>query len=252
MVRKKSVVKRSNDEKENDNPLSENDSPLVAGQKRSIELVDTNTVDDKEIEIKNLKRRCADLEYRVEILEKTCSDMVSIQELCEEISQNSNNNKDGIAAGGDISGFMTGDIDGIVPMNVQDVVVDYNDTVIPTKNDNNATITCSDNDDTTGRGFSTFTIDNKILTSLKKDSKTTTARSILKYLFPDPQFNCKLSDVDKLIVDEIIKYVEEMHPDDTATTTAKVKHSMSNYFGSINHKKKKALFRLNKNLKTSK
>ncbi len=57
------------------------DSPLTVGQKRPIELVDLNTIDEKEIEIINLKKRCIDLEQRVEILEKTC--------LCKFINFNS-------------------------------------------------------------------------------------------------------------------------------------------------------------------
>jgi hypothetical protein len=56
------------------------DSPLIVCQKRPIELVDSNTSDNKEIEIINLKKQCIDLEQRIEILEKTC--------LCKFISFN--------------------------------------------------------------------------------------------------------------------------------------------------------------------
>ncbi len=34
------------------------DCPLTVGQKRPIELVDSNTIDNKEIELINLKNRC--------------------------------------------------------------------------------------------------------------------------------------------------------------------------------------------------
>ncbi|CAF4935824.1 unnamed protein product, partial [Rotaria sp. Silwood2] len=57
-------------------------------------------------------------------------------------------------------------------------------------------------------------IDSEILFALKKDSSTATARSILKYLYPHPPVNFKLSDVDPALVADIVRYSKECHPDD--------------------------------------
>ena len=48
-------------------------------------------------------------------------------------------------------------------------------------------------------------IDDEMLSSLKRENATCTARSILKFLFPDPVANFKLSDVDKNMVENIVR-----------------------------------------------
>ncbi|CAF3254398.1 unnamed protein product [Rotaria sp. Silwood2] len=70
------------------------------------------------------------------------------------------------------------------------------------------------------------------------DSSTATARSILKYLYPHPPVNFKLSDVDPALVADIVRYSKECHPDD-ASTTARIRHAMFNYFALITYRKKR-------------
>jgi hypothetical protein len=47
-------------------------------------------------------------------------------------------------------------------------------------------------------------INDEVLWSLKKENATTTARAILRYLYPNPERNFKLSDMNKMIVNSII------------------------------------------------
>ncbi len=48
-------------------------------------------------------------------------------------------------------------------------------------------------------------IDPEILSTLKKDSSTATARGILKYLYPHPPDNFKLSDIHPALVADIVR-----------------------------------------------
>jgi hypothetical protein len=48
-------------------------------------------------------------------------------------------------------------------------------------------------------------IDPNVLLKLKKQTATATARSILKYKIPRPANNIKLADVDKTLIDAIVR-----------------------------------------------
>ncbi|UJR06544.1 hypothetical protein I4U23_010827 [Adineta vaga] len=50
-------------------------------------------------------------------------------------------------------------------------------------------------------------IDPTILAGLQKDTSTTTARAILKYLYPIPPLNFKLTDIDPTVINDIIATV---------------------------------------------
>jgi hypothetical protein len=52
--------------------------------------------------------------------------------------------------------------------------------------------------------ITTLNIDNVTLNSLKQESATSTARSILRYLYPNPEMNFKLSNMDKGLVKAVI------------------------------------------------
>ncbi|CAF1266900.1 unnamed protein product [Rotaria sordida] len=308
MGRKRTVTKHLNEEKENNNPCLEyanstsdvaTNCPLMAGQKRPIELVYSNTIDNKEIEIINLKKQCIDLKQRVEILEKACllipQHITSIENFFNDIIQISNNKNDVImlnnndfamASNDDIAMVSNGDVitvnddiipgnnngivaannndntvpenknDGIVAANSNDnilpanknddiVAANNNDTIVPANNDdsvvtsnkNDDIVTVNNNDDKRGNVMTIFNIDDATLNSLKKETSTSTARSILKYLYPNPEMNFKLSNMNKVLNDAIIDLVQKAHPNEL-TTTAKIKHAMSNYFGLLNYRKK--------------
>ncbi|CAF1252327.1 unnamed protein product [Rotaria sordida] len=222
MGRKKSVMKDLNEEKENNNPCVEYTSsttnvktncPLTVGQKRAIELVDSNSIGNKEIEMINLKKRCIDIEQRVEFLENTFlsiqQHMTSVQNFFNDIIQSSNNDND------------------VIMLNNNDFVTVNNDDVVTVNNDY----------DKTANVITILNIDDATLDSLKKEKSTSTARSILKYLYPNPELNFKLSNMDKALVDAIVDCVQKAHASEL-TTTAEIKHAMSNYFGLLNYKKK--------------
>ncbi|CAF1107711.1 unnamed protein product [Rotaria sordida] len=223
MGRKKSAMKDLNEEKENNNPCVEYTSstadvttncPLTVGQKRAIELVDSNSIGNKEIEMINLKKRCIDIGQRVEFLENTFlsiqQHMTSVQNFFNDIIQSSNN-----------------DNDDVIMLNNNDFVTVNNDDVVTVNND----------DDKTANVITILNIDDATLDSLKKEKSTSTARSILKYLYPNPELNFKLSNMDKALVDAIVDCVQKAHASEL-TTTAEIKHAMSNYFGLLNYKKK--------------
>jgi hypothetical protein len=188
------------------------DCPLTVGQKRPIELVDSNTIDNKEIELINLKKRCIDLEQRVEILEKTClckfislnsirifyffyvvipQHMTSIQNFFHDIIQSSNNNNDII---------MLNNNDSVTINN--DNIVTVNDDIISVNNDD--IVTVNNNDDKTSNAITVLNIDDVTLASLKRENATSTARAILKYFYPNPEMNFKLKNMDKALVAAII------------------------------------------------
>ncbi|CAF1556631.1 unnamed protein product, partial [Adineta steineri] len=83
-----------------------------------------------------------------------------------------------------------------------------------------------------------------ILSEIKQDSSTTTARAILKYLYPRPSPNFKLSDIDSTTAAYIVECSKNCHPDDPSTTK-QIRRSMSNYFASIKHRKKRKAIILN-------
>ncbi|CAF1401691.1 unnamed protein product [Rotaria sp. Silwood1] len=246
MGRKKNSMKDLNVEKENDIPYLQytnsttdatTNCSVAVGLKRPIELVDSHPIDNKEIEIINLKKQCIDLQQRVEILEKTCllipEHMNSIENFFHDIIEGSKNNNDGI---------MLNNID-CVTVNNDDVFTIY-DNIIPVNNDGTVTVnyhddiaTANNNDGKTASAVTILNIDDATLGSLKKENTTSTARSILKYLYPNPELNFKLSSMDKTLVDAIISCTQKAHPSEL-TTTAKIRHAMSNYFGLLNYKKK--------------
>ncbi|CAF1558578.1 unnamed protein product, partial [Adineta steineri] len=76
------------------------------------------------------------------------------------------------------------------------------------------------------------------------DSSTTTARAILKYLYPRPSPNFKLSDIHPTTAAYIVDCSKNCHPDDRSTTK-QIRRSMSNYFASIKHRKKRKTILLN-------
>ncbi|CAF4862389.1 unnamed protein product [Rotaria sp. Silwood1] len=169
---------------------------VIVGQKRHIEessdsVVEGNNTD----ELIRLKKKCLEIEKRVEVLEMTwmpCPEHLdTVQNIFNGIIEDINNDR---------------------------VVMNNNNKMSDSNNGLN--------------------IDSEILFALKKDSSTATARSILKYLYPHPPVNFKLFDVDSALVADIVRYSKECHPDD-ASTTARIRHAMSNYFALITYRKKR-------------
>ena len=92
-----------------------------------------------------------------------------------------------------------------------------------------------------------------VLLKLKKHTATSTARTILKHLFPSPPANFTLSDVDRTVADAIvckskffnfyslfvccIVYSKQCHPNDESTNS-KIRKAMSNHFSVIKFNKK--------------
>lgn len=70
----------------------------------------------------------------------------------------------------------------------------YKDHIVPANN----------NHDKPPNDITIFNIDDATLNALKQESATSTARSILRYLYPNPEMNFKLSNMDKALVDAII------------------------------------------------
>ena len=57
----------------------------------------------------------------------------------------------------------------------------------------------------------TLNIDPNTLLKLKKETAAATARSILKYKFPNPAINVKLTDVDKALIDAVVDKYNFFH-----------------------------------------
>ncbi len=85
-----------------------------------------------------------------------------------------------------------------------DLVPADNNDIIGTALYNDHTVPANNNHDKPPNDITIFNIDDATLNSLKQDSATTTARSILRYLYPNPEINFKLSNMDKALVDAII------------------------------------------------
>ncbi|CAF4042143.1 unnamed protein product, partial [Rotaria magnacalcarata] len=242
MGRKKAVLKDLN-EKENNNSRLEhsNNCPPTVSQKRPIGLVVANPIDGEEIEIINLKKRCRDLEQQVEILEKKCllipQHIISIQNFFDDLIQCSNNNNDFVMLNYNDLALMNNDDN--VTVNGNDVVVtsNYNDDIVTTNNNDPIVtinydvdvVTINNVDNETTNYITVLNIDDVTLGSLKKENAKSTGRSILKYLYPNPGTNCKLSNIDKSLVDAIVYCAQNAHPSEL-TTKMKIKHAMSNYF----------------------
>jgi hypothetical protein len=208
------------------------DCSLTVGQKRPIELVDSNS-DNTETEIMKLKKRCIDLEQRVEILEKSClckfrsfnSSCIffylvipehmayCIQNGFPDITQSSNdnnNNNDFIMLNNDDLVMMNNDgvnagnyAADVVKVNINPDVVKVNiDPDVVKVNINPDVVKVNINPDV--NAITTLNIDNVTLNSLKQESATSTARSILRYLYPNPEMNFKLSNMDKGLVKAVI------------------------------------------------
>ncbi|CAF4399554.1 unnamed protein product, partial [Adineta steineri] len=92
----------------------------------------------------------------------------------------------------------------------------------------------------------TIQIEPNVLLKLKKDTCTSTARSILKFKYPSPTISYKLADMDKKLVDAIVFYSKQCHPDDKRKDSH-VRKAMSNYFSLIRHNKKLKSKALNTN-----
>ncbi|UJR38893.1 hypothetical protein I4U23_031561 [Adineta vaga] len=220
MVRKK-LIKRNliDEEKENNNQHLELENKInyvtterevSGGQKRPIELVDLNLMDEKDAEIIKLKKRCFDLEQRIEVLEKTSlvipQDMSINQELFGDISLFSNDSNNNI--------MIVDNTDSIVA-NVDNTIT-FKDDINLVNNDDaskmNSNISLNDSDMMTTNNNdekkeilpTTFIIDDVTLFSLKQQSATSTARSILKYLYPNPEIDFNLSNLKKSLINEII------------------------------------------------
>jgi hypothetical protein len=107
-------------------------------------------------------------------------------------------------------------------------------------------------------------ISQDILSELKRSNITCTARSIVKYLFCNisQNENLTLKNADPGLIDWIVcksnilyfhrlflcfytGQAKELHPNDS-TSTAKIRHAMSNVLASLKHKRKRKLLDVNK------
>ncbi|CAF0877917.1 unnamed protein product [Adineta steineri] len=178
------------------------DVQVVTSQKRKREesfdlILDENNSD----EFIRLKKKCLDLEKRVEVLES------ALMPYSEDLNMVEN-----------IFGGIVEDI------NHDRIVINDDKKMLDLNNELN--------------------INSEILNGLKQDSSTTTARAILKYLYPRPSPNFKLSDIDPTTAAYIVACSKNCHPDDRSTTK-QIRRSMSNYFASIKHRKKRKTILLN-------
>ncbi|CAF1281415.1 unnamed protein product [Adineta ricciae] len=244
MARKKTPAQKVNDQKENDCPSDDHQGnkkiveiscPATIGEKRKLESINCNIGNNEENEIILLKKRCVELEDRIVLLEKSCLSIpsdVNIQQFFEDVLPSfSDKNHDDIT-------MTASDL----VMGVDSDAVGETDTGSSASNPGNDSNTVSyDCDQREVCHLPLLPIDDKMLSSLKKENTTCTARSIIKFLFPNPPDNFKLSNVDKDVVENIVQVVKIMHPEETTTTATKIRHSMSNYFGSLTYKKKKKL-----------
>ncbi|CAF4216489.1 unnamed protein product [Adineta steineri] len=83
----------------------------------------------------------------------------------------------------------------------------------------------------------TIQIEPNVLLKLKKDTCTSTPRSILKFKYPSPTIGYKLANMDKKLVNAIVFYSKQCYPDDKRNDS-QVRNAMSNYFSLIRHNKK--------------
>ncbi len=120
--------------------------------------------------------------------------MTSIQNFFHDFLQSSNNNNNDVV--------MLNDND-FVAINNDDVATINNDDIVPVNN-NGDIFSVNKNDDKTENSITILNIDDVTLGSLKKSNATSTARSILKYLYPNPEMNFKLSNMDKVLVNAIV------------------------------------------------
>ncbi|CAF3074642.1 unnamed protein product, partial [Rotaria sp. Silwood2] len=153
---------------------------VIVDQKRHIEessdsILDENNTD----ELVRLKKKCLEIEKRVEVLELT---------------------------------WMRNDINSR-PEHLDTVQNIFNGIIEDINNDR---VAMNNKMSDSNNGLN---IDSEILFALKKDSSTATARSILKYLYPHPPGNFKLFDVDPALVADIVRYSKKCHLDDASTTS---------------------------------
>ncbi|CAF3987808.1 unnamed protein product [Rotaria magnacalcarata] len=71
-----------------------------------------------------------------------------------------------------------------------------------------------------------------------KKTQTATARCLIRFIFPTPEPSFKLSNVDKFIIDGIIKYSKYVNPVDNASGV-EVRRAIGYYFSSSAYNKKK-------------
>ncbi|CAF1314433.1 unnamed protein product [Adineta ricciae] len=216
MARKKTPAQKVNDQKENDQKendqkenacssandqgtkeIVETNPPTGIGEKRKLQSIDCNIGNSEENEITTLKKLCVELQDRLARLEKSFLSIpsdINIQEFFEDAlpSFSDNNHHD-------------------ITVNTSDLVMSVDgDTISETNAGSSASNLGNVDDPMTGNcnkreNGLLLAIDDKMLSSLKRENATCSARSILKFLFPDPEIHFKLSNVDKSIVDSIVQ-----------------------------------------------
>ena len=175
------------------------DCPPTAGQKRSIESAATNTINNEEVEIINLKKRCIDLEKRVETLENKClgeftsfnsihifrclllvisQQATNFQDVFHDIMQCSNSNIDFIM-------LNNNDLDKV---NNDDIVTINNNSIPINKgnnasvNDNNIVVTTNNDDTVKGNNIDDIAITNNNLDFVTKRNNDNTTKNPVEIL----------------------------------------------------------------------
>ncbi|CAF1204600.1 unnamed protein product [Adineta steineri] len=125
--------------------------------------------------------------------------MTNFQDLFNDVLQNPNNENDVIMLTN--NAIVTTNNDNVISLNEN--IVSTNNTDLNTVNNDHIVATNIENEKREML-YSSFDIDYETLLSLKTENATSTARSVLRYLYPNPDMNFKLSNVNKNIVDAII------------------------------------------------
>ncbi|CAF1320685.1 unnamed protein product [Rotaria magnacalcarata] len=90
-------------------------------------------------------------------------------------------------------------------------------------------------------------LDKNLSSKYNKKTATSTARNLMKFLFPNPEPDFTIKNVDQSIIDKIINYTSYSNPNDQSSD-AEIRTAIRNYFASLNHHNKGKTNAVSKNI----